>query len=236
MNKSIQWKFSRKRKLFIIIAIVVTVGAFAYDISTVYTKENNEIIEGLSSSLIRFHVIANSDTKEDQALKVTVKDEVILKMHELLKDANTIDDSRELINEHMEDLKALAMEVIQSEGYNYPVEISLGQEVFPLKKYGDVVLPPGQYEALVIRIGEAKGKNWWCVLFPPLCFVDATHGVVDESSKQQLKKVLSEEEYNSIVMSKNSDVNVKVSLKSLEWLKGKEEEIKNKTTFANLLK
>ena len=89
-------------------------------------------------------------------------------------------------------------EVIRREGYAYPVTAGLTTAYFPEKTYGDCTFPPGEYEALQIKIGEAEGHNWWCVLYPSLCFVDDTHGVVTEEKKEELKNVLTEEEYDTI--------------------------------------
>lgn len=219
-------------KTTVVVLVIISILALIYDVNRVYTKEQDEILEGLSNSLIRFHVIANSDTEEDQALKIKVKDAVVIYMQQLLEQSNSIDESREIILEDMDHIKAIADEVIKQEGSIYPTTISLAQENFPLKKYGDVVLPPGQYEALVIRIGKAEGKNWWCVLFPPLCFVDATHGVVDDKTKEQMQEVLTDEEYKAIIMNKDQQVDIKIKSKFLEWYAAKEKE----TMFANLFK
>lgn len=223
-----------KRYLAILFALVIGILAILYDVNTAYTKENENIIEGLSNSLIRFHVIANSDSAQDQALKIKVKDEVIKSMQVLLRDSKSIDESREIITAHMDQIKVLAESVIANNGFEDSVAIGLEQQNFPLKQYGDVVLPPGEYEALVIRIGAAEGKNWWCILFPPLCFVDATHGVIDDESKTALKKVLTEEEYTAIIMSKDQKVNYKVRSKLVEWFEEKQDTLLKDTLFAQM--
>lgn len=218
------------------VAIILGILTIIYDMSTAYTKESEEIVEGLSNSLIRFHVIANSDSDEDQALKVKVKDEVVKSMQVLLKDSGSIDESREIISTHINEIKSLSEEVVKNNGFTDQVTIAVQQQTFPLKKYGDIVLPPGKYEALVIKIGAAEGKNWWCILFPPLCFVDATHGVIDESSKTALKEVLTDEEYASILMTKDQDVNYKVKSKLFEWFENKEDTLLKDTLLAELFR
>ncbi len=116
----------------------------------------------------------------------------------LLSDSQSLDESRVILNENHDTIVDIAMQVIASEGYNYQVDAYFEQSYFPMKSYGDITLPPGEYEAYRIDIGENAGKNWWCVLYPPLCFIDATHGELPESSKNQLKNMLSEESYDSI--------------------------------------
>ncbi|MBC7959904.1 MAG: stage II sporulation protein R [Vallitaleaceae bacterium] len=223
-----------KRNVCIVLALVLTSLAILYDANTAYTKENDEIMEGLSSSLIRFHVIANSDSAEDQALKVKVKDEVIGAMKELLEDSNSIEESRELIVAQMSEIKQLAESVLAENGSKDSVTIGIQEQTFPLKEYGDIVLPPGKYEALLIKIGAAQGKNWWCILFPPLCFVDATHGVIDDDSKNALKKVLTADEYTSIIMNKDQKVNIKVKSKLMQWFEEKEDTLGKESLFAEI--
>lgn len=221
-----------KKNILLIIIACIAVLAVLYDRNVVFTKNQSHIVEGLSDSLIRFHVIANSDSEEDQAVKVKVKDEVVKRMQYLLKNSQSVDISRDIIKENMEEIRELAETVLRENGFTEQVTIALQQQEFPLKKYGDIVLPPGEYEALIIRIGEAQGKNWWCVLFPPLCFVDATHGVVDNQSKESLKKVLTEEEYATIIMSKDKDVDIKVSSRLLRWFEDKEDDMLEDTLLA----
>ncbi len=224
----------RKRNLLFLFAIIFGLLTLFYDVNNVYTKDNEHVMAGVSESLIRFHVIANSDSAEDQAIKIKVKDEVIKSMQVLLKDSKSIDESREILLSNSEEIKTLAEAVIQRNGFSNPVTIALQDQTFPLKEYGDVVLPPGKYEALVIRIGAAEGKNWWCILFPPLCFVDATHGVIDENSKVALRKVLTDEEYSAIVMSKDQAVNFKVKSKLVEWLEERQDTLLKDTLFAQM--
>lgn len=201
-----------------LILVILMVSAVVYDFEKNASKA--AVLEGLSDSLIRFHVRANSDTEEDQQLKLKVRDAVLDKMTGILSQSGSIEETRDLIYDHMEVMKELALQVIDEEGYSYDVSISLTEEQFPLKAYGDIILPPGKYEALLIKIGEGKGKNWWCVMFPPLCFVDVTHGVVPEATKETLKQVLTDEEYDAVVVSESKKENmpIKVRFKLLEWL------------------
>lgn len=148
----------------------------------------------IAAELIRFHVRANSDSEADQQLKLEVKNAVVNYMEQILEGSESVEESGKRIEENMDGILHEAMRAIHAEGYDYDICGYMVKEYFPLKVYGDVALPPGEYTAFRIDIGEAKGKNWWCVLYPPLCFVDITHGVVPEESKKELKKVIGEEE------------------------------------------
>lgn len=226
-------KKNNRKNIILVLFACIAILAVLYDRNIAFTKDQSNIVEGLSDSLIRFHVIANSDSDEDQAVKVKVKDEVVKYMQGLLEDSTTVDTSRKIILQHMEEIRSIAEKVLRDNGFDHSVTIALQQQEFPLKKYGDIVLPPGEYEALVVNIGAAQGKNWWCVLFPPLCFVDATHGVVDNQSKESLKEVLTEEEYAAIIMSKDKDVNIKVSSRLLRWFEEKENDMLEETLLAD---
>ncbi|MBB2181351.1 stage II sporulation protein R [Lachnospiraceae bacterium MD1] len=173
--------------------------------------------DSLADEIIRFHVIANSDSREDQELKLTVKDTLVKHLAPSLSNAQDLTQARDILSDNLDNIQALAEDIIRENGYPYEVSVSLEKNCyFPLNVYGDYVFPPGKYEALRVKIGEAKGKNWWCVMFPPLCFVDETYCIVDEKSGEKLKHVLTDEEYEALVSQKPK---VKVKLKLLEKLK-----------------
>ena len=148
-----------------------------------YIEAQGKITDGFKKDIIRFHIRANSDLKEDQDLKLKIRDEILGVMGDQFEAVDSIEESRELIVENLGELKSISQKVIWSEGKDYEVDVSLGQDNFPIRKYGDLVLPQGEYETLLIEIGEAKGQNWWCVMFPPLCFVDITHSVAIASDE-----------------------------------------------------
>ena len=120
----------------------------------------------------------------------------------------------EIVTQHQEEFKNVAIQTINNQGYSYNVNIEIGNFEFPTKQYGDISLPAGFYDALKVEIGEAKGRNWWCVMFPSLCFVDISSGIVPEESKADLKNNLSDEEYSLI--SNDSDYGIKFKFKLLE--------------------
>lgn len=179
---------------------------------------SSEVNEGLADNLIRLHVIANSDSDADQALKRDVRDVIINFMKQELKGSKDIEQTKFIINNNLDKIKDLANKEIKRQGKEYAVKTMLGSYPFPTKVYGDITLPAGQYQALRVVIGKGEGANWWCVLFPPLCFVDATHGTVSESVKKDLKDVLTKEEYEIVTTTDNDeDIPIKVKFKIVEF-------------------
>lgn len=211
----IHW-FSKEKTILLLSLIC---GFFITAFILHASKEYSETIQsGLAANVIRFHVIANSDSKEDQEIKEKVRDAILNEMAPVLSDSDSIEETRNLILDNRDKIKKIAEEVIHKNGKSYPVEVTLGPAVFPTKQYGDIVLPTGEYEALRVSIGKAQGKNWWCVMFPPLCFVDVTHGVVPEESKTDLRKVLTDEEYKIITQVTNEEeIPVKIKFKIVKW-------------------
>ena len=169
----------------------------------------------IASQIIRLHVIANSDETEDQTLKKEVKDQVVTYLRSKMNQAATIQAARQVICQEMDALKQIAEKKIRQEGYDYPVTVSLGTTYFPVKEYGDMAFPAGDYEALRVQIGESKGRNWWCVMYPSLCLVDGVYQTVPENSKDKLKQVLSTSEYQSLV---DGGEDVQFRLRFLDWL------------------
>jgi stage II sporulation protein R len=184
-----------KKLVFTIIIFIIGMGLFHS-----YTKmEKSFAVESLSKSAIRFHVLANSDTDTDQALKMKVKETVVDYIYNNTVSFKTVEETKAFITQNDGKIKKLASETIHSFGYDYSVTSSFGMQDFPDKTYGDIVFPKGEYTSYTLSIGEGKGHNWWCVLYPPLCFVDASTGVVPDSSKEMLKESLTGQEYNTIV-------------------------------------
>lgn len=169
----------------------------------------------IASQIIRLHVIANSDKTADQTLKKEVKDQVVTYLRSRMNQAASIQSARRVICQEMDALKQIAEKKIRQEGYDYPVTVSLGTTYFPVKEYGDMAFPAGDYEALRVQIGESKGRNWWCVMYPSLCLVDGVYQTVPESSKDKLKQVLSTSEYQSLV---DGGEDVQFRLRFLDWL------------------
>lgn len=189
--------------LIILFSIYVFICAFSYV---------NAISANISSSVFRLHVIANSDSAEDQNLKYLVRDALIDYMNSVSKNSNSKDEAISIAYQHKSDFYKIAKKVINDNGYDYNVNISIGNFTFPTKNYGDISLPAGYYDALKVEIGNASGQNWWCVMFPPLCFVDISTGIVPEDSKETIKDSLHTEEYNLINNAQTADVKFKFKL------------------------
>lgn len=194
-------------KRFLIVIILFSFFVFLSAASYV-----DAVSEELSDSVFRLHVIANSDSDEDQSLKYKVRDAVLEYMNTISANCTSKEEVIRLANEYENEFKEIAEKVIAENGYNYDVKIKIGNFEFPTKTYGDISFPAGYYDALRIEIGEAKGQNWWCVMFPPLCFVDVTSGIVPDESKQIMQDNLGEEEYSIISDHKSNDIKFKFSL------------------------
>lgn len=179
-------------------------------------EENRELVyEDIVNEIIRFHVIANSDSEEDQNLKLKVRDKVIEYVSGNLKNCQDLSEARKFIIDNKDNIEYIAKSVVNENGYSYEVTSMLSIENFPDKAYGDLIFPQGEYEAYRILIGESKGQNWWCVMFPPLCFVDGTKDAVDSKN---IEEMLINEKKHSNKKSKNKNNNIKFKSKILEIL------------------
>lgn len=172
----------------------------------------------LKENIFRLHIIANSDSNEDQELKLKVRDSIISFMKKLEKECETKEDVINIVNSNISNFENIAQKTIKENGFNYDVSIEVGEFYFPTKYYGNISMPAGMYDAIKIEIGDAKGKNWWCSLFPPLCFTDISSGIVDEEANIQLEKNLDNEEY-SIITSTSSTYKFKFKLVEILNLK-----------------
>ncbi len=199
-------KIGRIFVILILLSLFILISAISY----VDAVSNN-----IADSVFRLHVIANSDSKEDQELKLKVRDELLSYMNIISKDSTSKQEAMQIANEHKEEFTQIAEKVIKENGYNYTVNVQIGKADFPTKYYGDITLPAGTYDALKVQIGEANGQNWWCVMFPPLCFVDVSTGIVPGNSKQELKQSLDDEEYDLISKTDNNEISFKFKIVEL---------------------
>ena len=124
--------------------------------------------------VLRLHVIANSDSDADQELKLLVRDAILGETRKILKNAKSREEAEKIISENSALLENIAIETVRKNQFDYPVTLELGREKYPTKNYESCAFPSGEYLSLRIKIGEASGENWWCVLFPPLCLSAAT--------------------------------------------------------------
>lgn len=233
----------RKRQIRVLFLVLLCI--FVYTTWTVYSSQSK-----LSNDdFIRFHVIANSDSVEDQELKLKVRDGILAKINsELVQEAMAQHDvdrkaeaanpvsvreeeqktvgldleaSRQYINENLAAIEEVAEGIIKQNGYDYSVNAELGVKWIPKKTYGDITFPAGNYEALNITIGEGKGQNWWCVLFPPLCLIGVESPEEDEIAKEAqeiYKDILIDKKYDPLKTETGKPTTLKLKFKTLELI------------------
>lgn len=193
------------RLLFLMAVLTATVITTA----AVFHSEasaQKEMQRHISEEVLRFHVLANSDSEKDQSLKLMVRDTVLAYLEEELPYGLNVDETTQWVREHIDGIETVSRQALAEAGSNQTVSAAVTTCFFPDKTYGDVTFPAGNYEALRIELGAAQGHNWWCVLYPNLCFLDATSAVVPEEGKEQLKNVLTEEEYSSITATSDFEI------------------------------
>ena len=173
--------------------------AISYEDASIYADPDS-IYDDVQDAVIRFHIRANSDSEEDQALKMKVRNAILQELQPIMQEVRDKESARQLLQQELKNMTTIAQDVIREEGYDYPVTVYLAKEEFPLKSYGDLLFPSGEYEALRVDIGNAEGGNWWCVVYPGLCFVDTAGGMVVEEGKTKLQRVLTQEEYETLIM------------------------------------
>ncbi len=205
-----------KERWSLVLAMILGICLFGVWIAE-YTKAYSQSIQnGIANEVVRFHVLANSDELFDQELKLLVRDGVLAEMGERLSACETKEESLALLENLQVEICQIAQEIVVAEGYAYPVSVSLVREQFPQKEYDDLVFPSGIYDAVRIEIGAAKGQNWWCVLYPQMCFVDATWGHMTEESAMKLENALTEEEYLVVSAMGDDDWVPQMKLKIVE--------------------
>ena len=189
--------------LAVILASMITSGIYF----RVDAAAQEKLQEHLAQEVLRFHVLANSDSDEDQELKLQVRDAVLEYMEENMPEEDSADAVKDWARTHIDEIEDVSRGVIAKDGADYPVSAAVTTCWFPDKSYGDVTFPAANYAALLFEIGAAEGHNWWCVLYPGLCFMDSVNAVVPDEGKEQLKNVLTEEEYSRIT----ADTDFKIS-------------------------
>lgn len=164
----------------------------------VSTAQTDPLQPQIAEKILRFHVLANSDSKEDQRVKLLVRDAIGGMMESRLENAADLEASRQIVEENLDEIVRVAASTLKEEGYDYGVNAYLSKVQFPEKTYGEYTFPEGEYEALEVVLGEGEGQNWWCVLYPNLCFRGSVYEVIDEDAKKELKEVLTPEEYADV--------------------------------------
>ncbi len=213
------WKNERR-----VIALSLFAGlAVTFCVTAAVSTYADYVMSGIENKVIRFHILANSDSEEDQSVKLELRDAIFAEYSEMFEAAENIEQTRDIINQNLPDIKRFSEQFLSARGFDYAVNITLGRESFPERSYGDMVFPKGEYEAVRVIIGSGGGKNFWCVMFPPLCFVDAARSGVSVSSVKKMQMVLGEEDFGIISgASKSAPVEYKVKFKIIElWQKFK---------------
>ena len=191
-------------------AVIFSVAAglliAAFFTGMIYTKQElyaqEETQKHLAQEVFRFHVLANSDSEKDQNLKLQVRDAVLDYMKEELseepEEKQCLKQTVQWARTHIDEIRAIGEKTVAAAGEDQSVNVAVTTCYFPDRTYGDVTFPAGNYQALRVELGSAEGHNWWCVLYPSLCFTNATCAVVDEDGKKELKEALSAEEYEMV--------------------------------------
>lgn len=189
-----------------LVGVMALAGAYRYRLSCLQ--------QDLAKRILRFHVIANSNTQEDQRLKLGIRDEIGSFLGRELEGVDSLEACERIVNDRLGQIECCAREVIARDGYDYAVKAAVEDVEFPKKTYGSYTFPGGTYRALRVVIGDGAGENWWCVMYPNLCFANSIYEVVDEDSKEELRAVLTQEEYAEIM----AEGEIRVRLKYLDAL------------------
>ena len=172
-----------------VLGIIITMACIGWGWLFYHAFGNTSVPSVGSGDLLRLHVIASGDSVREQAVKLRVRDAVIRTLADDMEAADDAEEAKQIALMREDDIVAAARSVLRDAGEDDTVKMAVGRVAFPLRMYGDLVVPAGEYEAVRIVIGEGKGQNWWCVLFPPLCMVDATVAVstaeVDDEKEEK---------------------------------------------------
>ncbi len=172
--------------------------------------DGNDIWQpSIATKILRFHVLANSDSEEDQMVKEKVRDAVGNYLQPLLEESKGLEETKQIVNDNMDSVIKVAKETLEQYGFDYEVTALVTNTNFPEKRYGSYVFPEGDYEALQIVIGEGEGQNWWCVLYPNMCFKGSVFEVIEEEADEALREVLNPWEYASVFDSGEVEVRFK---------------------------
>ncbi|MGG0411109.1 stage II sporulation protein R [Peribacillus simplex] len=172
----------KTKHLAIIYLLILTIGTIVSIYMPKAEMVGAEDMKVIPDEAIRLRILANSDAEEDQAVKRLIRDEVNEDITKWVEELTSLDEARDVITSHLPDIQATAEAVIKEQGLEQSVKVDFGQAEFPTKLYGQYLYPAGDYEAVIITLGEGEGANWWCVLFPPLCFLDFSNGTAVSQS------------------------------------------------------
>jgi len=210
MNKLRLLKEAKILVISLIIGLALAISAAAY--TYVYSATTQRDI---AENVIRFHVRAHSDEYVDQVIKDIVRKEVLAEFEEMLNSTDSVKESRQLLKSQLPAIQAHAEAIIRKLGFDYTITTRLDKAFFPTQVYGDLSFPPGVYEAVQITIGDGIGRNWWCLMFPPLCFVDMTS---TDTGRQHLSDTVNEESFRLLThQDENAPPSMEVRFRVVEW-------------------
>ncbi|WP_438348800.1 stage II sporulation protein R [Paenibacillus sp. FA6] len=220
----IQWDEKKADKLRLLLkntAIIFSI-LFMLVMSWDGQRTDASIVGGaIPEESIRLRILANSDTVGDQLVKRAIRDAIVAEMNgwvEELEDPQNLDQAREIIRKHIADLNRLVGRELHNRGINYSYNVELGMVPFPTKMYGGMVYPAGEYEALRVTLGEGRGQNWWCVLFPPLCFIDSGSGdAVAQSAEASVQATGTDDSDSSKIKQVSSAVDQEPEVRFFLW-------------------
>lgn len=192
--------------IFFLLIIFIFISAKSY---------SQNMFNNISNNFLRLHVVANSDSTEDQILKYKIRDAIIDYITPYFTNIKNKTEALTILNFQKDNITNLATQIASNNGYNYPINVSIGNFYFPTKEYSEIILPEGYYDALKIELGNAKGQNWWCVMFPSICITDSSNLCFSEKSEKLLQENLSEEEL-SIISNNNTTTDIKIKFKLIE--------------------
>lgn len=201
-------KVINKNRLFILTTILIFL--FALIISYAKTAGSD-----ISNSVLRLHIVANSNSAADQKLKLDIRDRILSEASHLFVNVGSAEAALQIAEENLPEILKIANSEIKNQGFDYSATAKTGEFAFPTKAYGDITLPSGRYKALRLELGSAAGENWWCVMYPPLCFADGIL-VAPDTAKEALKNSLTDDEYSLVTKEQSGTVPVEIRFKIVE--------------------
>ena len=210
------------RKYIVTIIIIAALGLIGYDRMSRCeaigaSAEPDPYQPKIAEKILRFHILANSDSDKDQKVKEKVRDAIGNYLAPQLEEARDLSDTKNIVTRHMDEIVTVAEETLEKEGYSYGASARLATVDFPVKTYGSYTFPAGEYEALEITLGEGNGHNWWCVLYPNMCFQGTVYEVVEEEADEALREVLTPEEYADVFNERNYQIRFRFAEVLQKW-------------------
>lgn len=216
--------------IYLFILIIGTIASLIVPPSEAAEVEQQLVIP---NEAIRLRILANSDSDTDQEIKQAVRDAVNAEITKWVEQLTSIDDARTIITSQMDEIEKIAQQQLEDAGVSQSVKVEFGRVQFPTKLYGDILYPAGSYEAILITLGSGKGSNWWCVLFPPLCFLDFSNSLAVQQGFEEDPVVEEEEGEHGPALDENVHHDNDTKEQSL-FVEEDEDEIKVKFFFAEL--